>query len=120
MEWAASLPTTYLRDRSFYGDTDGQKRTGVTMDSFYSILEPFGIFINKDRMPDGEAVGFRKQAREHKGRQEALRELSLKEIAFFTPCRQRWSIDFPMGLLSWAPGCGPKDWGISLATMGLE
>lgn len=75
MEWTAGLPTAYLRNASFFGDVSGHSVHGATMDSFYSVLESEGIHINKDRMADGQAVGFRREARTHKGRQEALREM---------------------------------------------
>jgi len=75
MEWTKSLPTQYLRNGSFFGDVSGHSVFGATMDSFYSILREKGIHVNKDRMPDGQAVGFRREARTHKGRQEALREI---------------------------------------------
>ena len=73
MEWTSKLPTSYLRNASFFGDVSGHSVFGATMDSFYSVLEQHGIHVNKDRMPDGQAVGFRREARTHKGRQEALR-----------------------------------------------
>lgn len=76
MEWTASLPPEYLKNRSFFGDVSGHSVTGTTADSWYSVLErDFGIHINKDRMADGQAVGFRKEARTHKGRIESLRQL---------------------------------------------
>jgi hypothetical protein len=75
MEWTAKLPTQYLRNGSFFGDVSGHSVFGATMDSFYSVLEKGGIFVNKDRMPDGQAIGYRREARTHKGRQEALRSM---------------------------------------------
>lgn len=75
MEWTGSLPDAYLRNSSFFGDVSGHNIFGATMDSFYSVLETGGIHVNKDRMPEGQAVGFRREARTHKGRQEALREI---------------------------------------------
>lgn len=77
MEWTRTLPKGYYTSGGhFYGDVSGHNVTGATYDSFYSVLEQkFGVRINKDRMVDGSLIGYRKEARTHKGRREALREI---------------------------------------------
>lgn len=75
MDWTKTLPRDYLTNGAFYGDVSGHSIHGATMDSVYSIFAKRGIRVNADRMPDGQAVGFRREARTHKGRQEALREI---------------------------------------------
>jgi hypothetical protein len=75
MEWTSTLPRGYLTNGAFYGDVSGHNITGATMDSFYSILSRHGIHVNKDRQSESDTVGFRREARTHKGRQEAVREI---------------------------------------------
>jgi hypothetical protein len=93
MEWSRSLPQSYLKSGvHFYGDVSGHNVTGATYDSFYSILEEeFGIRINKDRMVDNSFVGYRKEARTHKGRREALREM-LPSFVFTTSHGSRFAL----------------------------
>jgi hypothetical protein len=85
MEWTRTLPKGYLRSGvHFFGDVSGHNVNGATLDSFYSVLEDkFDIHINKDRMSDNSILGYRKEARTHKGRREALREI-LPSMVFST------------------------------------
>ena len=76
MAWTASLPTGYLKNRAFFGDVDGEKVDGVSKDSWYSVLRrEYGIHVNADRMADGQAVGYRAEARQIQTRVETLRQM---------------------------------------------
>lgn len=70
MAWVRSLPKA-----TYYGDVYGDNTTGATLDSFYSRLRRFGIYVNVDRMPGTELTPYRMSARSFKGRREAMREL---------------------------------------------
>ena len=63
--------------RRFYGDVYGGNREGATMDSVYDRLamEPYGIIVMRDRMPDGKIAQSRRVARSYGGRRQALHEL---------------------------------------------
>jgi hypothetical protein len=93
MEWTKTLPQSYLKTGlHFFGDVSGHNVTGATYDSFYSVLEAnHGIRINKDRMVDGSLIGYRKEARTHKGRREALREM-LPSFRFTTTHGARFAL----------------------------
>ena len=60
---------------TYIGDVAGWNQEAATMDSFYSRLEPYGIFVRRDRMPDGEIAQSQKMARSFRGRREAMREI---------------------------------------------
>lgn len=65
------------RDRprsTVYGDVAGWQK-GATMDSFYSRLEKYNIFVIRDRNKDGQVVQSKKQFGTYRGRREAMREL---------------------------------------------
>lgn len=58
------------------GDTSGESVVGATKDSVYSRWRKYGLTVNTDRKT-GDAVTTRvKVGRTHKGRQEAMHELS--------------------------------------------
>jgi hypothetical protein len=70
MDWTRTLPKP-----TFYGDISGMNSLGATKDTFYSRLSKFGIIVNTDRTPQGDVTANRMQARTHKGRIEAMKEL---------------------------------------------
>lgn len=67
--------TAPLPRATYYGDVYGNNTLGATLDTFYSRLRKFGLFVNCDRMEDGSITSDRMQARTFRGRREALREL---------------------------------------------
>lgn len=60
---------------AYIGDVAGWNQESATMDSFYSRLEPYGIFVRRDRMKDGEIAQSQRMARSFRGRREAMREI---------------------------------------------
>lgn len=60
---------------TYIGDYSGWNKEGATMDSFYSRLAAYKIFVRRDRMHDGEIAQSQREARSYRGRREALREI---------------------------------------------
>jgi hypothetical protein len=69
------LKARYASKGTYIGDVAGWNQEAATMDSFYSRLEPYKIFVRRDRMHDGEIAQSQKMARSFRGRREAMREI---------------------------------------------
>jgi hypothetical protein len=69
------LKARYESKGTYIGDVAGWNQEAATMDSFYSRLEPYKIFVRRDRMHDGEIAQSQKMARSFRGRREAMREI---------------------------------------------
>lgn len=69
------LMQRYEAKGTYIGDVAGWNQEAATMDSFYSRLEPYKIFVRRDRMHDGEIAQSQRMAKSFRGRREAMREL---------------------------------------------
>lgn len=65
----------YAAKGVYIGDVAGWNQEAATMDSFYSRLEPYKIFVRRDRMHDGEIAQSQRIAKSFRGRREAMREI---------------------------------------------
>jgi hypothetical protein len=71
----AMLKARYESKGTYIGDVAGWNQEAATMDSFYSRLEPYKIFVRRDRMHDGEIAQSQRMAKSFRGRREAMREI---------------------------------------------
>jgi hypothetical protein len=69
------LKARYATKGTYIGDVAGWNQEAATMDSFYSRLEPYQIFVRRDRMHDGEIAQSQRMAKSFRGRREAMREI---------------------------------------------
>lgn len=69
------LMKRYEAKGTYIGDVAGWNQEAATMDSFYSRLEPYKIFVRRDRMHDGEIAQSQRMAKSFRGRREAMREV---------------------------------------------
>jgi hypothetical protein len=69
------LKARYETKGTYIGDVAGWNQEAATMDSFYSRLEPYKIFVRRDRMHDGEIAQSQRMAKSFRGRREAMREV---------------------------------------------
>lgn len=69
------LAQRYAAKGTYIGDVAGWNQEAATMDSFYSRLEPYKIYVRRDRMHDGEIAQSQRMAKSFRGRREAMREI---------------------------------------------